>query len=75
MRHLGASQVRRRLKGHGYGVRKVYTDGKNRAVIIHTATGDHLPSFRTYSRRQPRARNNTRTETAQLPERAPTSQR
>lgn len=30
---LGASQVRRRLKGHGFGVRKIYSDGKNRAVI------------------------------------------
>lgn len=39
---LGASNVRRRLKGHGFGVRKVYSDGKDRAVIIHTATGDHL---------------------------------
>lgn len=39
---LGASQVRRRLKGHGFGVRKVETAGKNRAVIIHTATGEHL---------------------------------
>ena len=39
---IGASQVRRRLKGHGFGVRKVHSDGKNRAVIIHTATGDHL---------------------------------
>ncbi len=39
---LGASKVRGRLKGHGFGVRKVYSDGKNRAVIIHTATGDHL---------------------------------
>lgn len=39
---LAASQVRRRLKGHGFGVRKVHSDGKNRAVIIHTATGDHL---------------------------------
>ena len=39
---LGASKVRRRLKGHGFGVRKVCTDGRNRAVIIHTATGDHL---------------------------------
>ena len=39
---LGASQVRRRLKGHGFGVRKVHSDGKNRAVIIHTATGKHL---------------------------------
>ena len=39
---LGASQARRRLKGHGFGVRKVHSDGKNRTVIIHTATGDHL---------------------------------
>ncbi len=39
---LGASKVRRRLKGYGFGVRKVYSDGKNRAMIIHTATGDHL---------------------------------
>ena len=39
---LSASQVRRLLKGHGFGVRKVHSDGKNRAVIIHTATGDHL---------------------------------
>ncbi len=39
---LGASQVKRRLKGHGFGVRKVHSDGKSRAVIIHTATGDHL---------------------------------
>jgi len=39
---LGASQVRRTLKGHGFGVKKVETAGKNRAVIIHTATGDHL---------------------------------
>ena len=39
---LSASQVRRRLKGHGFGVRKVHSDGNNRAVIIHTATGDHL---------------------------------
>lgn len=36
---LGASQVRRRLKGHGFGVKRVESDGKNRAVIIHTATG------------------------------------
>ena len=39
---LGASKVRRRLKGHGFGVRKVHSDDKDRAVIIHTATGDHL---------------------------------
>ena len=40
--NLAASQVKRRLKGHGFGVRKVFSGGKNRAVIIHTATGDHL---------------------------------
>lgn len=39
---LAASQVRRRLKGRGFGVRKVHSGGKDRAVIIHTATGDHL---------------------------------
>jgi DNA transformation protein and related proteins len=39
---LGASKVRRRLKGHGFGVRRIETEGKNRAVIIHTATGEHL---------------------------------
>ena len=39
---LGASQVRRRLKGFGHGVRKVQAAGRNRAVIIHTATGRHL---------------------------------
>jgi DNA transformation protein and related proteins len=40
--NLGASQTRRRLKGFGHGVRKVQTAGTNRAVIIHTATGQHL---------------------------------
>jgi hypothetical protein len=39
--NLGASQTRRRLKGVGCGVKKVETAGKNRALIIHTATGDH----------------------------------
>ena len=34
--NLGASQVRKRLKGHGFGVRKVFSDDKNRAVIIRT---------------------------------------
>jgi DNA transformation protein and related proteins len=45
---LGASQVRRRLKGHGFGVRKVYSDGKDQAVIIHTATGEHLQERETF---------------------------
>jgi hypothetical protein len=40
--NLSASQVRRRLKRFGHGVRKVRSAGKNRAVIIHTATGQHL---------------------------------
>jgi DNA transformation protein and related proteins len=40
--NLGASRVRRRLKGFGHGVRKVQSAGRNQAVIIHTATGNHL---------------------------------
>ena len=40
--NLGASQTRRRLKGFGHGVRKVQTAGRNKAVLIHTATGQHL---------------------------------
>jgi hypothetical protein len=39
---LGAQKVRRRLKGYGFGVRRVEAAGRNRAVIFHTATGDHL---------------------------------
>ena len=39
---LGPSQVRRRLKGVGFGVRKVESAGRGEAVIIHTATGQHL---------------------------------
>jgi hypothetical protein len=38
---LGASQTRRRLQGHGFGVRKVQSVGRGEAVIIHTATGQH----------------------------------
>jgi hypothetical protein len=43
---LGASQVRKRLKGLGFGVRKVESVGRGEAVIIHTATGDHLRELR-----------------------------
>lgn len=43
---LGASQVRKRLKGLGYGVRKVQTTGSGAAVIIHTATGQHERELR-----------------------------
>lgn len=39
--NLGASQVRKRLKGYGFGVRKVESAGKNQALILHTATGQH----------------------------------
>ena len=39
---LSASQTRLRLKGRGFGVRKVQSAGRNEAVIIHTATGEHL---------------------------------
>ena len=39
---LSASQVRRRLKGLGYGVRKVQSAGRDEAVMVHTATGQHL---------------------------------
>jgi DNA transformation protein and related proteins len=38
---LSANHTRQRLKGRGFGVRKVHSDGRNRAVIIHTATGQH----------------------------------
>lgn len=40
--NLGASQARRRLKGFGHGVRKIQSAGRDKAVIIHTATGQHL---------------------------------
>lgn len=45
--NLSASQTRKRLKGHGFGVRKVESNGKDRALIIHTATGDHLQKLRS----------------------------
>ena len=44
--NLGASQVRRRLKGFGHGVRKVQSAGRNQAVVIHTATGQHLEALK-----------------------------
>lgn len=39
--NLSANQTRRRLKGYGFGVRKIQSNGRNQAVIIHTATGQH----------------------------------
>jgi DNA transformation protein and related proteins len=44
--NLGPTQTKRRLKGHGFGVKKVQGDGRNRAVIIHTATGEHLAQLK-----------------------------
>jgi DNA transformation protein len=43
--NVGASQVRRRLKGFGHGVRKIETAGRHRAVIIHTALGRNLEAL------------------------------
>lgn len=40
--NLGSAQTKRRLKGFGHGVRQVQSAGRNRAVIVHTATGRHL---------------------------------
>ncbi len=40
--NLSASQTRKRLKGRGFGVKKVEAAGRNQAVIVHTATGGHL---------------------------------
>ena len=39
--NLSASQAKKRLKGLGYGVRKVHSAGRKQALIIHTATGQH----------------------------------
>ncbi len=50
---MSASQVRRLLKGHGLGVRKVYSDGRNRAVVIHTATGEHLRQLQSLLGQRP----------------------
>jgi hypothetical protein len=44
--NLSASQTRKRLKGFGHGVRKIQSAGKNQAVVIHTATGQHLEELR-----------------------------
>ncbi len=45
--NLSASQTRKRLKGYGFGVRKVEAVDRNQSVIIHTATGDHLRQLRS----------------------------
>lgn len=40
--NLSASQARKRLKGHGFGVKRVEAAGRHQSVIVHTATGGHL---------------------------------
>jgi DNA transformation protein and related proteins len=40
--NLSASQARKRLKGYGFGVRRVEAVDRKRSVIVHTATGEHL---------------------------------
>lgn len=44
--NLSASQARKRLKGHGFGVKRVESAGRNQAVIFHTATGQHLQELK-----------------------------
>ena len=44
--NLSASQSRKRLKGFGHGVRKIQSGGRNRAVVIHTATDRHLEELK-----------------------------
>ncbi len=43
---LSASQVRQRLKGFGHGVRKIQSAGKDQALVIHTATGEHFEELK-----------------------------
>ena len=45
--NLSASQTRKRLKGHGLGVKKVEAAGRKQAVIVHTATGAHLQQLKS----------------------------
>lgn len=40
--NVSPSEARRRLKGFGHGVRKIQSAGRNQAIVIHTATGQHL---------------------------------
>ncbi len=44
--NLSAAQTRQRLAGRGLGVRKVHSAGRGQAVVIHTATGEHLEDLR-----------------------------
>lgn len=44
--NLSASQTRRRLQSFGHGVKKIQSAGKNQAVVIHAATGQHLDELK-----------------------------
>lgn len=39
---LYKTQARKRLKGRGFGVKRVEAAGNNRAVVVHTAAGSDL---------------------------------
>jgi DNA transformation protein len=39
--NLSATETRRRLAGRGLGVRKVFSHGRNQAVVVHNAAGKH----------------------------------
>lgn len=43
---LSASQTRKRLKGHGFGVRRVEAFDRKQAKVVHTATGEHRRELR-----------------------------
>lgn len=45
--NLSASQTRKRLKGHGFGVRRVEAADRNQSVVFHTATGQHLQELKS----------------------------
>jgi len=44
--NLPAAKVRERLKGFGHGVRKITSGGRKQALVIHTATGQHLAELK-----------------------------
>ena len=47
--NLSASQTRKRLQGHGLGVRTVAATDRNQSVILHTATRLHLRDLEALS--------------------------
>lgn len=48
--NLSASEARRRLKGHGLGVRRIENAGNRCAAIFHNATGTHLKQLKAFFR-------------------------